>query len=689
MASIIILITGGLLCCLGMEDRTIIELIIAANRKNSEQVCIFISCSVKKNYQEMKNLYGLLIAINEYPNPAHALKGCENDRNHFQKFLEETYSSQYHLHLQTLTNNQATRDNIIKGFNFFDQAKDGDTCLLFYAGHGSRIPAPAEFYHLESDKHLETIVCYDSRQPGGKDLIDKELSYLIWKVAHEKDVHFVAIMDCCHAGSNTRNEVDSVIFERTVETREDKMMLSNFLGYEHYQRSEKGFLTPPRARHVLLAAAQSYETAKEIRGYGLNRGVFSFCLLEALTTAGQPLSYTEVAQRTAIRVKGLIHNQLPTLEADEAEDKELIFLSGEGKKNQSTFFISFDKDKGWVASIGAIHGVSRDLQKHKPAFQLMGINKVIKVTEVQASFSNVSDMNGMNFKQKYEAVLIQEHLPVVNYAFSSDAASKGRSMLLDSYHRKLPESFCIVEDSESADYLIYAEDEKWFLSLRFSKRALFQQVGPFIETQALDFLKKLEKVAKWRRVFELSSPTEAVRSNEFSIDLERITEPGNYTYDAKGTIVDWQKPLLLEYQKNQDSWNLPAFRLKVKNTGHRKLWFSVLYLEDNFAISNELLPDLELAPGEESWLQDRSGQYPTNAIRVWMDEIYRHRQRPTIKEYLKIIVSNEHIQTDALNQQGLPYEGPIEDNRSFGQVPEVKVSGWTTRVIELNIHRPL
>lgn len=36
-----------------------------------------------------KKLYGLLVGINDYPNPRHRLNGCINDVEAFQEFLEK------------------------------------------------------------------------------------------------------------------------------------------------------------------------------------------------------------------------------------------------------------------------------------------------------------------------------------------------------------------------------------------------------------------------------------------------------------------------------------------------------------------------------------------------------------------------------------------------------------------------
>ena len=637
----------------------------------------------------MKSLFGLLIAINNYPVRAHCLKGCENDRADFMEYLKQHFSSQYKLHLKALTNEEATRENIIAGFDHFGPAQDGDVCLLFFAGHGSQVLAPDAFRHLESDPYLETIVCYDSREPGGRDLVDKELSYLIWKASQGKKAHFVAIMDCCHSGSNTRDEVELDVVARKVDARESELRVEELLGYEHYRRDGQGRLTPPRARHVLLSAAQANETAKEVRAYGQSRGVFSFSLLEALSTAGQPLSYAELINRAALRLRGLVRKQTPRLDADEVQDKDLVFLSQEKKEGNNTYFVSYDVDKGWLASAGALHGVSRDLKKHRPAFRLVATGRLAEVTAVQASHSSVSGMEEMNTKQKYEAILIQEPVPAITLAFSPDAAPEGRKVQTDACQSYEPELFTIENNVPKPDYLIYAEEEKWSLSLPYSKRPLFQRVGPFGEEAALDFLKKLEAVAKWRQVLELSGQPGSIRDEEYLIQMEKISEPGNYTYNALADAMDWREPQLMEYREYQGSWYLPAFRLKIKNTGTRKLWVSVLYLEDNFGISNELLPCVELAPGEEQWLEDRTSDYPTNAIQVWMDDIYKELDISMIREYLKVILSTENLQTDGLNQEGLPYEGPVNGRRGYGQKPQVASSSWISRVIEIDIHRPL
>ncbi len=149
-----------------------------------------------------RNLYALLVGINEYPEGVPALYGCVNDINAFETYLHgRVDKGEVDLHLLKLTDTQATRQGIIDGFRqHLKKAGPQDVALFYYSGHGSQELAPEEFRPIEPDLMNETLVCWDSRIPDGHDLADKELALLIAEV-EEKSPHFVIIMDCCHSGS--------------------------------------------------------------------------------------------------------------------------------------------------------------------------------------------------------------------------------------------------------------------------------------------------------------------------------------------------------------------------------------------------------------------------------------------------------------------------------------------------------
>ena len=148
-------------------------------------------------------IYALVIAIDDYPIAHHRLNGCVNDAQSLVAYLEGNYPCE-ELDIKTVFDKDATKANVIAAFTHFQSATSDDTCLLYYSGHGSQVVAPQEFRHTDPDGKLETVVCWDSRIDDGRDLMDKELSYLIWEATHQNNPHFLALFDCCHSCSISR-----------------------------------------------------------------------------------------------------------------------------------------------------------------------------------------------------------------------------------------------------------------------------------------------------------------------------------------------------------------------------------------------------------------------------------------------------------------------------------------------------
>ena len=83
-------------------------------------------------------LYAMLVGINDYGKEVGKLRGAVNDVGHYRDFLQEHFDDQT-LELLTLTDADATRENIIAGFrDFLGRATSEDVALFQYAGHGAR-----------------------------------------------------------------------------------------------------------------------------------------------------------------------------------------------------------------------------------------------------------------------------------------------------------------------------------------------------------------------------------------------------------------------------------------------------------------------------------------------------------------------------------------------------------------------
>ncbi|MCC6412898.1 MAG: caspase family protein, partial [Saprospiraceae bacterium] len=159
----------------------------------------------------MPKLFALLVGINEYqtsitmvPN----LYGCLNDVDALHGYLEKKFPAT-DRHVEVLKNDQATYREVVRlfGADHLEKATADDIVLFAFSGHGSREPAPQEFLEYFPEGKMETLVLTDSRLPGGVDLADKELAVLIDRVA-KRGAHVAVILDCCHAGSGSRNVDD-------------------------------------------------------------------------------------------------------------------------------------------------------------------------------------------------------------------------------------------------------------------------------------------------------------------------------------------------------------------------------------------------------------------------------------------------------------------------------------------------
>ena len=636
-------------------------------------------------------LYALMVAVDNYPIPRHRLNGCVNDRNEFKTYLEENVDSAgFNLNIKTLTDKEASRKGVVEGFAHFDAAKAGDCCLLYFSGHGSQVPAPKEFWDSEPDRKLESIVCWDSRLEGGMDLMDKELSYLIWKAKGDKDLSFAAVFDCCHSGSNTRNLSYKV---RMAEANHTPAKVEDFLGFPHYRKVdlEGGvYYGPPRAKHIHLAASKSSETAKEVLIGGTARGVFTYNLVEVLKHSNAQLTYSELITRLNIKVGNLVRNQSPQLEAP-AEYFNSVFLNGGIVPPPEYYLISFDHKKNyWKMNAGAVQGIRASDEDSKTVleFEEGGTANVVQV------FPNQSRVEGLDGKDRnviHKAIIRQMAVPKLKVAFAPNCAASGKTELLKQLKENPSMSLEIVEATEQARYLIRIMENTFRLTLPEDERPVFQRIEGYTKAAAIDFINKMEHVAKWVNVSELSNPNTKIKDGEVEVKLYRVKDLSDLDNDnSAAEEVDWRKPTTFRYDYYPDApgekWKQPAFRLKITNKSDRALWASGVVLEDDFSITNQFLPKQELAAGEEVWMTDEG--YKTLALSV-QDKFYQ-TGITEFNDLLKLIVSTEELDTQNLNQEGLEPDIPATGKRSVGRRrSHISIPDWTTKDIGITVVRPL
>ena len=302
----------------------------------------------------VRQLYALLVGINNYNHPRITnLKGCVNDVKNMKKYLEGRFENPQ---IKTLFNNEATYYNIIDTFrsHLTANATKDDIVLFQYSGHGAREAAAREFKPFFPEGKEETLVCYDSRKNNGHDLADKELAVLIEEVA-QTGAHVVVLLDCCHSGSGTREADDFRLgaTRRTYHRALPRPIDTYIDGYYEKQLTETGKVVIPSSKHVLLAACDRTQSARETT---IDTGVFTATLLNTLKKMGNDISYANLFLKCRVEIVNLSIDQTPQFDAVNRFNAHSKFLDGEDMAdiNKKEVFL---EDGEWTMNYGAIDGI--------------------------------------------------------------------------------------------------------------------------------------------------------------------------------------------------------------------------------------------------------------------------------------------------------------------------------------------
>ena len=664
------------------------------------------------------NIYALLVGIDEYLNVS-PLQGCVNDITAIKEYLEARVDSDgFHLHLHTLLNKDATRQAIIDGFRqHLCQAGNEDVAFFYYAGHGSQEEAPEEFWSIEPDRLNETLVCYDSRSPGGWDLADKEMAKLIAEIA-QKNPHITIIMDCCHSSSGTRGDIEADTAERKAPIDRRKRPLESFilsnkdaeqLSTERSLATNPTGWTLPRAKHIFLAACRDRQTAKEYNVGGQRRGAFSYFLLDTLKKANGSLTYRDLFKRTNALVRSKVTNQSPQLEATVLDDLEQPFLGGAIAGRKPYLTVSYHKDHEWVVDGGTVHGIPQPSGDETTLLALFPFDscpeqmqelsaaiceaKVIAVMP-QLSLVQISGIETLDPEMTFKAVVISLPLPPKGVLITGESAGVklARAALLSMSLGNQPSLYLQeVGTFEDAEFKLLARNGQYLITRPADDRPIVAQIQGYTEKNAFQAIERLEHITRWTNIAELSSP--ATSSIPASAVQMVIYQSGQEVKDA--TIT-------LQYQQQNGKWKSPTFKIKLKNNSNQELFCALLDLTDSYAVSPELLETggVWLKPGEEAWALGGENIYPTVREKLWKQGITQSQ------DILKLIVSTSEFDATLLrqNELDLPFFPERDPGRGRGtlnrlmkrvqsrdlrSVPEEEVyDDWITSQINITTVHP-
>ena len=626
----------------------------------------------------MKNVYALLVGIADYPPIVNRLYGCKNDVEDMDLLFKEIFTPQnrYRYQPRILLNNEAKRRAIVEGFGLFDQAGGQDVCIFYYSGHGSLVKTNASFW-TDGSGQLQSLVCYDSRFPSGYDLVDKELAYLIWKATRNKPaMHFLSIMDCCFAGSNTRSVAE---INRMFNENENVKPLEEFEGYETYTNN-----VPPRGRYIALSASRPKEPSKEKMIDGMYRGVFTYFLTHAIRQAGGSVDYQTLIDQVTVHTALSVQSQVPQLEAFLTQESTGLFgqAAMPAIKAYSLFY-----DARWKISKGSLNGI-------KTGDQL----RLEDGTDVTVTATGINDsevtVGGAPDPARVYSVFPKRKIAVMLRYYMASGPGALSNQLRGEMAGGNYEGIDLDGDEGNADYFIEGSlPGKLFITEPGSQFPLFERIGA--DRPDL-FLRRLEHVAKWASIVQLFNADGLDLVKNMAVELYRLDKNGQVDDALPATKVeDISQECKLTYTFESGQPQYPAFRLTIRNNHGSDVYTCLLYCSSEFGVTDMLLPNSLLEKGKEVKAAYSDEGKLGQTVPLYMDPLYYQSGKKQIREYILLIISELSINSASFNLDPLPLDNPgarsiLSKAVKTGSAnkPDTKKPVWGTIKIPLVIDYP-
>ena len=598
----------------------------------------------------MNRLHALLVGIDEYSSKP--LNGCVNDIRAWESFLKERTGEPDRLSLEVLLDEEATRQRILDAFrSHLGQAGKGDTAFFCYSGHGSQELAPEPYAAQEAGGLSETLVAWDSRSSGGLDVADKELAVLIAEVAL-RGAHVVVILDSCHSGTATRDPEDEDRVRRLPRSHRQRPSGSYWFeaagaSVAPELDSAGGWRVLPAGRHVLLAACEDYQTAREctVEG-GTKRGLFSWCLLDALAKSAEGLTYREVFKRTQTHVTNLLAEQRPQAEGE----LDRTFFEGAAAHRPARLHVSRQKDDTWWLDAGAVHGVQAGSEAAvlppgaTEDAELSRALASVRVAEVGAASSRLEVLSG-EIPRKPEAlpaVVTQLPLPPLRVAVEGDSQQTAelRAALETSPY------LAGADRPDDAGLLAALEDGRWRLKRPGGAGDLTEPIDSGLRSPQ-EIARALEQIARWQTLAGLDNPgsplTEALQMTllEWHPPETAGAEPRLEPLPAEGEVR-------LPYREGPGAE--PRCRricARLENSGSQALYYALLALDESFAVHLIEGGGGRLGAGEQVSIRSDRGIPATVPDRLHRQGVTRRR------DLLVLLVSAADADFSPLEQGSL------------------------------------
>jgi len=632
-----------------------------------------------------RNIYALLVGINDYSPAVGKLTGCVNDVDHFHSYLTDNFDKT-RLRIEVLKDADATRPNVISQFcSHLAKAKADDVVVFQYCGHGARWKSAKAFEQFYPDRMDEGLVCYDSREPGGFDLADKELAVLLAELA-KNEPHIAVILDSCHSGSATRSADDfsQGKCRQTHEVFDERPLDSYVDGYYAALQKRGERLEIPPSQHILLAACQRIQKAWEGKDHS---GVFTSTLLEVLKKSKSDLAYADLFVRCRAAVRKRADNQDPQFETYRGFNAYSGFLGSELTRKGRRYSVYF-ADGAWKVDCGALHGLPSDpdkstemaLYRESSPSRLAGHATTTQVGP-QKSELELLDLKSDD-ATRYVAEITS--LPVPPLAVFLEGEAKGIASLQTALAESDDQSIGIsllTESEAGTNYALNAGADD--LQLQWRETGKLIQGTKGTTRAATDYMFGILKhVADWERALKLQNNSTEMDPDDVQFQFCEVLE------DDKLHVYDSQE-ITLDIRQQGKDWSEVQGKFIANNRTAQPLHFVLIHLSDDFGIS--VLYKERIEPVEQPFTLSPMGE---SIVNLFLDGT----DGDEVAHTFKLIVSTEEVDDFLLGQ--VPLEiGKIFDPRAtrgakglaFGKSRKklVHKNEWFTKDLRIRLVRQL
>ncbi|MDA3822107.1 MAG: caspase family protein, partial [Bacteroidales bacterium] len=149
------------------------------------------------------NYYAFVVGIDNYSGEWQSLQNAVNDAQGVEEMISEKYSFQ---HIKTLYNDEATRTNILKEFEWLmNNVTANDNVLIFYSGHGDYNDEMKKGFWVPVDATSKSMYSYISNED-----IKSFLSGI-------KSKHTLLVTDACFSGDIFRGKTMTIPYDNTTK----------------------------------------------------------------------------------------------------------------------------------------------------------------------------------------------------------------------------------------------------------------------------------------------------------------------------------------------------------------------------------------------------------------------------------------------------------------------------------------